>query len=247
MPLTEPSYDLSLTGTDAGSGVRSIEVLVDGQRKDFTDQPSASDGASLSRTWTFERSAFELGKHTIEVRGTDQADQVVSKTVKVDVAAQTGELSRYEFDRHELTDKLDLAVNVANGNLIMRGVDYEAQMTETTDLEYPVERYYNSLGTESNVSALAKGGWNLGTANDGRLVKGPTGSVAYTDPSGLRLAFLRQPDGSFRSPPGLDERVTSADGGGHDRHGDRRGTALQRRRPRHPTHRPRRRPHRLRL
>src|SRR5205807_6652128 len=51
--LTVGSYGLTASATDSGTGVKSLEIQVDGQRKDYAEQPCDQGSCSLSRGMAF--------------------------------------------------------------------------------------------------------------------------------------------------------------------------------------------------
>jgi hypothetical protein len=81
---------LTMSATDAGSGVKNIEILVDGARSDFVEQGCDPGGCGLSRTYTFNPSVYlSSGDHTITVNSTDQLGQTSSTSWTVHVEAQS--------------------------------------------------------------------------------------------------------------------------------------------------------------
>jgi len=209
--VTEASYTLEAAATDGEaanprSGVRDIAFLVDGERKDeATPQDCPADSCPLSRSFEFRTADYRFGPHEVTVKATDQVGRESTKTFTVVVAPRTGDLPRYEFERFELTDELEMSVNVANGNALLRQRGFQTEFTETTDLEYLFDHAYNSLRATDAVTSLARGGWKLGLGRDVGLFTYPNGSLRYDGPTGERLTFLRRPDGTYRSPAGLDE------------------------------------------
>lgn len=72
-----PIYDeerpsSTVVAGDSGSGVKSIEVLVDNQRVDFRQQDCPGGGCGLTDAYTFDPTAYAEGQHTITVRAVDQ-------------------------------------------------------------------------------------------------------------------------------------------------------------------------------
>jgi hypothetical protein len=76
--LTQPSYDLHVAATggpDVFSGIRSIEIKVDGAVQGQTPVwTCTSVPCSRTRDWTFTTTAFAPGQHTVEVNVTDQGE-----------------------------------------------------------------------------------------------------------------------------------------------------------------------------
>jgi len=76
--ITDGSYTLNASSGDSLSGLRSIEVQVDGNQATYWAPPcSGTDGCSGAMpTWTFDSTKYASGTHTINVVAKDQlADQ----------------------------------------------------------------------------------------------------------------------------------------------------------------------------
>jgi RHS repeat-associated protein len=115
--------------------------------------------------------------------------------------SQTGEQRRFSFEERDLTDRMQLKANVANGNVLLHATDLQIR---GTGIDFTLDRYYNSKVL--NVSALGKG-WTLGIGHDVKLLlaaTNPTTSdVTYVAPSGFTGRFSFD-SGGFRHPPGID-------------------------------------------
>lgn len=92
--LSGASNDLTVTASDgvapdAGSGIRSVEVLIDGNRDDLIEQPCPDGGCDLTNTWTYTREQLPAGQHTIKVIAIDGAgrDAETEITFTVDADA----------------------------------------------------------------------------------------------------------------------------------------------------------------
>lgn len=57
------------------SGVRTVEISVDGERVDFDEQECDAGSCALTRDWTFDPRDFRGGEHTIRVTASDQLGQ----------------------------------------------------------------------------------------------------------------------------------------------------------------------------
>jgi YD repeat-containing protein len=110
-----------------------------------------------------------------------------------------GERKAYKFESQRLNDRMEAKVNVANGNLLLKEQDLSIA---GTGLNLDVTRYYNSLSSEDSVLGR---GWVLGVGHDVRLELNPNGAV-FVAPSGYRVRFDKNADGSYSSPadPGID-------------------------------------------
>jgi hypothetical protein len=79
--LPEGSHQLNVDARDGDpngpdsarrSGLRSIDLRVDGVQKDYAEQGCSTDSCSLSSTWTFDTSEYPGGEHVLEVIARDQ-------------------------------------------------------------------------------------------------------------------------------------------------------------------------------
>ena len=117
-----------------------------------------------------------------------------------------GDQARFSFQDQNLTDRLQLKVNVANGNLLLSNTDFAIHGTGT-DLQ--LDRYYNSRSTK--VSTLGKG-WTLGTGQDVKLSFSKsdhsTADITYAAPSGFTVTFINAAANSWRTPPSIDAQLT---------------------------------------
>jgi RHS repeat-associated protein len=119
-----------------------------------------------------------------------------------------GERKGYKFEGQKLNDRLELKVNVATGNLLVKATDLTIA---GTGLSAEVDRFYNSLSTWNEAMGP---GWILGVGHDVRLVVTST-DVTFHAPSGYQARFNVNADGTYTAPadPGIDATLTKkADG-----------------------------------
>jgi RHS repeat-associated protein len=116
--------------------------------------------------------------------------------------ATIGEERRYSFETRRLTDRTEVKVNVANGNLLLHAVDLTIK---GTGIDLVVDRYYNS---RSSATGPLGPGWTMGIGHDVKLAVRPDGSVRYTAPSGYTATFAKDGTAGYRHPPGLDATLT---------------------------------------
>jgi RHS repeat-associated protein len=109
--------------------------------------------------------------------------------------ALLGDLPYYKFDRHQLTDRLSLAVNIGSGNLVVEATDFTIH---GTGLDVGIKRYFNSRSSEHG--SLGRG-WTMGAGHDVQLVRHGDGTVTFYGPSGFQATF-KTPDasGNFVTP-----------------------------------------------
>ena len=124
---------------------------------------------------------------------------------------RTGLRPFYTLERDQLNDRHTLHVNPTNGNLVLEASDLQIA---GTGLDLNVSRYYNGLSAgKSDFGGRELGGnWVLGTGVDVYLTVFNDGSVGYYAPSAFATRFLRDADGSFRSPNGIGATLTKDPG-----------------------------------
>src|SRR5437588_2598881 len=115
------SYGLTGAASDAGGGMKSIEVLVDGERADYVEQPCDAGGCSLSHDFTYLTDRYGDGQHAVTVIATDQAGNQTQQavTAKVDRTVPTFSLSGTlkDAEGQQLTaDSYGLSVNAFDGD-----------------------------------------------------------------------------------------------------------------------------------
>ncbi|GIF75450.1 RHS repeat-associated core domain-containing protein [Asanoa siamensis] len=144
--------------------------------------------------------------------GTDLGPWSAWRYLATSDGSPTGEQGRFSFQELKLTDRLELKVNVANGNLLVKGVDLRIRGTGT---DLTVDRYYNSRSTA--VSVLGTG-WTPGTGQGIRLTYSKadhaTADVTYHAPSGFTAKFVNSAANAWRTPPSIDAKLTRDTGTG---------------------------------
>jgi hypothetical protein len=89
---TDQTYDIEADAADGDSGspesgVKSIEVDVDGQQQYYDSQACSSGSCEMDRTWTMDPSKYSDGQHAVDVLVTDFAGNVDDE--KIDITVQT--------------------------------------------------------------------------------------------------------------------------------------------------------------
>jgi tripartite motif-containing protein 71 len=161
--LSLPVYNLEIRATDGSavsaekkrSGVKSIEVFLDADttpKQTWTQECSASS-CSMTRNYSLQLAALSPGKHLLKVVSKDQVNQPRAREIGFEFVPATGMKDEYVMHHFPLPDGKDhsgeatyggpeLAVNVANGNLVFREEDVDV---EGPNVDLEVERVYNSL------------------------------------------------------------------------------------------------------
>ncbi len=92
---TRPNYKLKAVATDPGpteelkSGVISTVIKVDGTTVDSTSPGCPAGGCSITREWTLDSATKAVGPHAVEVKATDAAGRVSTKTLTINIARDT--------------------------------------------------------------------------------------------------------------------------------------------------------------
>ncbi|MFD3684141.1 RHS repeat-associated core domain-containing protein [Nocardiopsis sp. NPDC058631] len=107
----------------------------------------------------------------------------------------------YPLERHQISDRMELAVNTENGNAILRHRDLTVA---GTGLDLSVSSFYNSAPTYD--------GWTLSHGQDVGLSI-YSNSVIFRGPSGYCERFAVEQDGSFTSPSGLNADLAELSNG----------------------------------
>lgn len=115
----------------------------------------------------------------------------------------------YKFESHKLSDRMSLAVNVANGNLVVHATDLAIK---GTGLDLHVDRYYNSLADNVSGGWHIGNGWNVNVGCDVRLDIDDFDGLTLHMPDGY-AALFRTSGSTWTTPAGLDATlVKNGDG-----------------------------------
>ncbi len=140
----------------------------------------------------------EATNNLLSFSSMSDADPSKRPFLKVLYSEKIGEQEDFTFESQRLNDRMELKVNVVNGNLLLKEQDLKIK---GTGLDLDVSRYYNNLSTD--MSDLGQG-WVMGTGRDVRLQQLPGPDIAFYGPSGYRGKFTSNGDGTFESPPTVD-------------------------------------------
>jgi RHS repeat-associated protein len=128
-------------------------------------------------------------------------------------AHRTGEQERWTFAEQQLSDRMTLKTNVANGNLILEEADIQIPGTAGHDLDF--SRNFNNLEFDGGTSAddLGKywrhsGGWDVWLRSSGG---GSTQN--FNGPGNFWAPYDRKADGTYETPTGMNADLKkNADG-----------------------------------
>jgi YD repeat-containing protein len=201
--LTEPIYNLKVAATDGKldgnptdkqSGVKKVEVLVDGVAKPpLTNASCPNSSCPLGGTVPLVLTGLTPGVHHLKVSAYDFAgNQPTVDEQEFEYFPATGLTEEDVTQRFLLPDGKnhgegsyqgpELAVNVMNGNVVYHQRDVDVEGPDT-DLE--VERFYNSQLPKSQSSGFGTG-WTLSQTPS--LVKAPSTNMATALTSESQLA-----------------------------------------------------------
>ena len=146
----------------------------------------------------------------VNFRGRNYATSGYAPYLDVDFSPRTGSGPGYKFDSHQLNDRISLGVNVANGNMLVTQNDLD--IAGTNGLDAKVTRFYNSGWDHSYWGGYGRG-WTGTLGIDAWMHVSGDGSVAVYMGDGSAYAYVKNPDGSFQMPPGINADLTeNADG-----------------------------------
>jgi RHS repeat-associated protein len=120
-----------------------------------------------------------------------------------------GQQKGYPIISQQLTDRSSLAVNAANGNLMVHSAD--ETLPGAVGVPLAITRDFNNLQ-----------GWLSGTGQGWLMSPGPWDnlhvdadgySVYYEGPGGVVRPFTKNSDGTYSSPPGIDATLTDDSSG----------------------------------
>jgi RHS repeat-associated protein len=178
------------TGTTLSSGMRSIELSIDG-RGVGGSTASCSPGpcTAHSPTWTIFGHDYATGRHLVTVTATDNAGNAASEFFTMTVhPASPLPLGPGSF-------------NPQSGELSLTATDVSMPGGLT------VGRSYSSLHTTAGVGGALGPQWGLSLGGQESLVKQPDGSMVLTGGGGGQTIFAPNGSGGYISPAG-DSNLT---------------------------------------
>lgn len=165
--------------------------------QDWVRNPAANLGLML-------KVVNEPRQAVVKIASAEHATQRGAQAI-IDWVPRTGEQGFETMYRDSLTDRSEVAVNVANGNLLLSAQDLSVA---GTGLDFTVDRSYNSLSAFRGVQGPAEGngalgaGWSTGTLSDTALYVSEISRVAtFYGPDGRVVPFTLLPDGRWTAPP----------------------------------------------
>jgi YD repeat-containing protein len=237
--LHDEAYGLTIQATDGvanpandsqrRSGVRSARLEIqDGnggwtRLADYGEQSCPGGNCGLGRrTVDFRPDRFPEGRQRVRAVVTDWAGNTATPEFTIDIqrAPRAGNLPYFSLVNQNLTDRLRLSVNTANGNLLVRSTDFQLA---GIGLDLTLGRSYNSWDAEDEREPLKESdrlrggefglGWKLSLGRSTRLRK-VSNDVEFRTPDGARVRYRGQGDGGYRRPDGVHARLSDRDEGG---------------------------------
>lgn len=238
--LSLPVYNLKIEATDGAlttnltkrSGVKNIEVFLDGKKMEVPWSPLASCPATscaMTKTYQLKMDGLTSGKHTLQVKAVDFVNKVRERNVEFEYIPATGMKDEYVMQHFPLPDGQgseggedsggpELAVNVMNGNLVYheRDIDVEGP---AVDLE--VERFYSSQLPDAQNTEWGDG-WTLAQTPDLEPFKSEGSPVLdkgdLVSSSGALEGRVNLPTtaGAQTFDPALQSTVTKKSNGGYE-------------------------------
>ncbi|MBD5788380.1 RHS repeat-associated core domain-containing protein [Cellulosimicrobium terreum] len=194
-----------------------------------------SQGADARGVWQFADSGDGSTKTERSASSGRSATAAADDSVP---APGLGVRDFYKFVEFALTERDTAAVNLGNGNLVVRGAD---TAVNGPGIGLALDRFYNGLSAREGGFGKA---WSLGAGQDVGLEIAAT-TVVFRAPSGFRATFTQGSGGSWTAPSGLNadlaklsdgrwtltyhsnrQRLVFSAGGYLQRHEDRNGNAL---------------------
>ncbi|MCE6998454.1 RHS repeat protein [Saccharothrix sp. S26] len=120
--------------------------------------------------------------------------------------ADYGILPSYPMERHRISDRLELLVNLDNRNAVLA---YRELTVKGTGLNLTVDRFYNTYD-----GPIPGGDWQLSYDNIGLEVFDGQGVILH-GPNGYCEWFAENADGTYAPAPKVDAKLTRTPDGGY--------------------------------
>jgi RHS repeat-associated protein len=193
---TTPGGDITATADGKGNmggttGYQRIQArqLV----QDWVDKTHANNGVILKD-----------GSGTNNVLKISASDQGTTYTPQLDIewVNRIGDQGRWTFADQQLSDRATLRTNVANGNLLLQEKDIQIPGIAGHDLDF--SRSFNSKDVSGGGGDMGHN-WNNSTGYDVWLnSEGASSTEAFQGPSGFWAVYDKNPDGSYKTPTGMN-------------------------------------------
>ncbi|HEX8085061.1 MAG TPA: DNRLRE domain-containing protein [Solirubrobacteraceae bacterium] len=214
-PLTEPFTSAASWNRNNGTD-RWSEPGGEGDTTARAEFPGGAGGISGENYWTMLKIVREWvsGKRANHgmvlslpsgTNGTwlDSNESLSHKPyLNVVIKERIGKRRGWIYEDQRLTDRMTLGVNVNSGNLLVQNKDFS--MPGGLGPAVSVTRSYNSL--DDTLDSMAD--WQVDTGPDLQLEQNAGGAfMRLVFPSGAKGIYDRQPDGSYKTPPGFNNTL----------------------------------------
>ena len=144
------------------------------------------------------RTTNEATTNQLSFRSSEYSDSAFWPFLKVTYQLGIGDKPSDQSVGQKLNDRLNLQVDLSSGNLLIK---HHEQSVRGVGLNQSVDLYYNNLSP-----AIWDFGrsWEVNTGWDIWLATSHPDGVNYYGSSGTAWHYIKNSDGSYTSPPGLD-------------------------------------------
>ena len=199
-PWTTPGGDFDdsdLAGSGTVSSTGMVSAGLTSVVQDWVDGSNTLPQLMITPPSGYEGSFFEFSNGN---GGT------TNPYLQIYYAPRLGAPRGATIDTTHLTDRMDLGVNVANGNLLLSNTDLSIN---GTGLDETVQRTYNNLSAFDGADG-AGWGWVAGGQN-AVIASYVGGAVDLFEPDGSAYVFTDPTNtGDYSAPPGIDATLCSA-------------------------------------
>jgi len=179
------------TDTSVGTGTGYYHWYLANLVQNWVYGTVANDGILLKAT-------NEATTNKLSFRSSEYNHSAYWPYLKVTYQLGIGNKPSDQAVTQKLTDRLSLQVDLSSGNLLVK---HQEQAIRGTGLNQNVDLFYNNLSP-----AIWDYGrsWEITTGWDIWLATNHPDGVNYYGPSGTAAHFVKNSDGGYTAPPGLD-------------------------------------------
>ncbi|MFD9735195.1 RHS repeat-associated core domain-containing protein [Umezawaea sp. NPDC059074] len=191
------------------SGVVALTLVSSGlPSAGATAQPTPSGAVTSPPTWTPSDQVNRTptgGEPPATAWQPKTKSDLAPASVTCTTWDRPGALPSYPMERHQISDRLELAVNLSNGNVMVVARDLTLK---GTGLNLSVDHVYNSQDWATN----SFGNWQL---NSGPAVglRIWNGSVELRGPNGYCVQYPENGSGGYTDAPGVGATLQKVEGG----------------------------------
>jgi RHS repeat-associated protein len=171
----------------------------------YWEDGSATNFGMLLKTEVFDAS----DPNVFTFVSSESTDSSHWPNLVVNYGDRIGEQRFFKFYSSALDDHMQLNVNVTNGDLVINNHDFTIH---GIGQDFSLDRAYSDLYNSDDGLTLFGPGW--ASSHWPFLNFWTDGSATYADPSGYRVRFVSNGDGSFDSPSSIDADLTYNSGDG---------------------------------